>query len=272
MALERIASGLAGFPPARPLARSLHRRRFQRPFGDDNLYYGVYDSYAQAQAAAQALSTRTLPASYDIEAAGRIYRSHLDRIRVSDYPLVHWLSRLFAAGQSRVFDLGGNIGVTYYAFRRYLDYPPGLEWCVHDLPTVVGAGRKWAQDHDEARRLHFDESPQGASGHDVLVCTGALQYLEYTLPELLRGLPEPPPHILVNLTPLHDDRSYFTLQNLSIAICPYRVMARQELLAGMAALGYETVDQWRSFERHLEIPFEPGYAIDNYSGGYFRRR
>lgn len=271
MGLEHLVGGLARFPPTRPLARSLHRRQFQRPFGDHNLYYGVYESYAAARSAAQALSTSTLPASYDIEAAGRIYRSHLDGIRVSDYPLVHWLSRLFAKGQARVFDLGGNIGVTYYAFQRYLEYPAELAWCVHDLPTVVAAGRKWAQGHDERHSLGFDESPRGASGHDVLVCTGALQYLEYTLPELLQSLPQPPPHVLINLTPVHEERGFFTLQNLSIAICPYRVMARRELIAGMNALGYEAIDQWRSFERRLDVPFEPECAIDHYSGGYFRR-
>lgn len=269
--LRAIGDAAAELPGLRRLAMPLYRRRFQRPFGDDNNYYGVYPTFADAQAAARALATRHLPPTYDTEAAGRMYRDQLARIRVSDYPPVYWLSRLLAAGCRRVFDLGGNIGVSYYGFGHYLDYPADLRWQVHDVPAVMAAGRKWAAQHDPQQRIAFADSPDHADGADVLLSTGALQYLDYTLPQLLQRLPQPPPHVLVNLTPVHPSRGYFTLQNLTFAICPYRVMARPELVAGMESLGYRIVDEWNSRERGLKVPFEPSCTIDNYSGFHFRR-
>src|SRR5690606_11914483 len=56
-------------PALRPVSEPLRRRLFRRPYGRDNDYYGVYPTFAAAQAAANALSSRELPASYDIEAA-----------------------------------------------------------------------------------------------------------------------------------------------------------------------------------------------------------
>lgn len=269
--LQAVADAAAELPGLRRLAKPLHRRRFQRPFGDDNSYYGVYATFADATDAARTLSTRFLPPTYDTEAAGRAYRNQLDHIRVSDYPLVHWLSRLLADGRRSIFDLGGNIGVSYYGFARYIDYPADLSWHIHDVPAVMAAGRKWATQHDPQRRLAFTDSADDADGADVLLSTGALQYLDYTLPQLLQRLSQPPPHVLVNLTPIHPSRSYFTLQNLTFAICPYRVMARPELVAGMEALGYRIVDEWHSRERGLKVPLEPSCTIDNYSGFHFRR-
>lgn len=267
--LGNIAMEASELPVLRMLSRPIRRKLFQRPYRDGNDYYGVYETFAAAHEAAQALSTRSLPATYDTDAAGRMYRAHLKSIRVSDYPLVYWLARLFAAGQRRLFDLGGHIGVSYYGFHHYLDYPSDLAWTVHDVPAVMAAGRKWASEHDPARKLAFAESADGADGHDILMSTGALQYLDYTLPELLQRLQAKPRHVLVNLTPMHPTRSFFTLQNLSIAICPYRVMSVPEFTSGMEALGYRMLDHWQSFERHLRVPFEPGCIVDSYHGFHF---
>jgi len=262
----RDASELPGLSVlTRPIRRSL----FRRPYRADNDYYGVYRTFDEAQAAARALSSQSLPATYDIEAAGRLYRSHLKRIRVSDYPLVYWLSRLIGGGCRSVFDLGGHIGVSYYGFRHYIDYPQDLDWCVHDVPAVMAAGRKWAAEHDNARQLRFSDARESADGCDVLVSTGALQYLDYTLPELLQRLARKPRHVLVNLTPMHPSRSFFTLQNLSIAICPYRVTAAPEFIHEMEALGYRLADHWQSLERTLRVPYAPQYAVDSYHGFSF---
>src|SRR3546814_11009075 len=88
----------------------------------------LYPTFTAARDAANSLSTRELPASYDIAAAGRLYRDHMQRIRVSDYPLVFWLERLIADGQRSVFAHGGHLGVSYYGCRTYIDYTPDLSW------------------------------------------------------------------------------------------------------------------------------------------------
>lgn len=266
--LKRIAIEAGQLPGLRLIAEPVYRRMFERPYQPEAHYYGVYDSYAQAVADAPP----TLPTSYDVEASGRMYRSHLDQIKVSDYPVVHWLSRLLTAGNLRVFDLGGHIGLSYYGFRRYLDYPADLHWLVHDVPAVVSAGREWADSHDPDGRLAFTDSRHDADGASILFTSGALQYLDYTLPELLQQLDSPPTHVVVNLVPMHPSRGYFTLQNIGFAICPYRIAAVPEFVAGMQALGYTIVDRWQSFERHLEVPFAAALDIDCYHGFYFCRK
>jgi len=266
--LRHIANESAELPGMRLVGKPLYERIFRRSHHYGNSYSGKYASYAEAKAAAPA----TLPTTYAGAGTSGMYLEQHERIRVSDYPLVYWLGQLLREGQHRIFDLGGHIGVSYYGFRRYLDYPADLRWQVHDVPDVVEAGRDWARQHDPEARLQFTDSRGDASGQDVLVTSGALQYLEYTLPELLQTLQHPPVHVLVNLVPMHPTQGYFTLQNIGRAVLPYRVMAIPEFTAAMEALGYVAQDQWHSAERYLRVPFEPDCRIDGYEGFYFRRR
>lgn len=264
---KRIANEAAELPVIRWLAKPIYRKLFRRPDLEGYVYYGRYESYSEALADAPP----ALPASYDVQAAGRMYVDRHQKIRVSDYPLVYWLQRQFDAGQRTVFDLGGHIGVSYYGFEKYMDYPADMRWVVHDTPSTVAAGRAWALRHDPSRRLSFADSPDAANGCDVLITSGALQYLDYTLPELLERLPDPPAHVLINQTPMHPETSYFTLQNISIANCPYRVMAVPEFISAMQALGYELQEQWESYERQLRVPFEPDCTVDCYRGFYLQK-
>ncbi len=265
--LRRIAGDVAELPVFRWLAKPLHRWQFQRPYRHGNAYCGNFASHAEAKAQAPA----SLPSTYDVDAAGKLYRSRLKQIFASDYPLIHWLSRLFAQGSTTVFDLGGHIGVSYYAFAKYLDYPATLRWRVHDVPSVMAAGREWAAREDRRGALSFCESRAEADGCDVFLANGSLQYLDYTLAELLAGLSRPPANLLVSLTPMHPDRDYFTLQNLGIAICPYHVQSLPAFIAGIEGLGYTLVDHWESPERHVRVPFHDELAVDRYHGFHFRR-
>ncbi|WP_454829097.1 methyltransferase, TIGR04325 family [Pseudoxanthomonas wuyuanensis] len=269
--LLHIAREAMELPGLRLFARPLYRRYFHRPYADGNLYYGIFASHAQAQEQAQRFSSGALPCSYDVEAAGRLYRAQLHRLRICDYAAMFWLERALADGARRIFDLGGHIGLAYYAFGRYLDLPEDLDWCVHDVPRVMAAGQQWAQQHDGRGSLRFSADALEADGSDLLISSGALQYLDYSLPELLARLRRPPPGVLFNLTPMHPLESYFTLQNLGIAVCPYRITGIPQMLADMEALGYVLRDRWDLPERQLRIPFEPEYAIDRYYGFYFRR-
>lgn len=265
--LRRIVNEFVQLPGINRLVQPLYQRLFARQFFGANSYCGAWDSFAEAKAHAPTV----LPSSYDSAAAGTMYRTELQYITVSDYPVVYWLARLLANGHHRLFDLGGHIGVKYYAFQRYLQFPQSLHWVVHDVPAVLAAGRLYAAEHDTQRQLGFADSPEQASGSDVLMATGSLQYLDYTLAELIARLPQRPQHVLVNLTPMHPDRSYFTLQHIGIAICPYRVSAVPEFVTAMEELGYTTVDRWATHERNVRVPFRPECDIDSYHGFYFRR-
>ena len=265
--LRHIANESAELPILRLLGEPLYRRMFRRPSRDGNAYLGKYASYAEAKAA----TPSTLPNSYAQADTSGMYRDQHNRIRVSDYPMVHWLAKLLGEGSCRIFDLGGHMGVSYYGFRHYLKYPAEMRWLVHDVPDIVRDGREWACTHDPERRLSFTNSRPDASGHDVLLTSGALQYLDFTLPELLQELSDPPKHVVINLVPMHPTHSYFTLQNIGRAILPYRVSAIPEFIAAMQALGYHAVDQWHSAERYIRVPFEPSCRIDGYEGFYFRK-
>jgi len=267
-----VAFDAAELPGVRLLARRLYRHLFSRDVLPGNAYAGVFANFEQARAGAPT----SLPTRFDQPESGELYADRLDSVQIVDYPVLFWLSRLFADGCRQIFDLGGNVGTSYYGFQRHLSYPDGLHWLVHDVPAVVAAGRELAQRCDAARRLGFADSREDADGRDVLLCSGVLQYLEYTLPELLRSLREPPRHVLVNVTPLHPDRSFVTLQRVTrrrvgIANCPYRVTAVGDFVDEFAAAGYVVVDHWESMERYMRIPFEPDHSIDRYHGFYFRR-
>lgn len=264
---QRLAVRAAELPGIRVLGRPLYRHYFRRPYQGGNAYYGVYPTYADAKAAAPA----TMSTSYDVDAAATMYRGQLQRLRACDYPALHWLFRLIGDGVRDVFDLGGHMGQAYYGFRQYVDYPPDIRWWVHDVPAVMRAGRLWADEHDGHGGLRFAEDPAEADGCDLLITTGALQYLEYSLPDLLRGLTRAPAQVIVNLVPMHPQQAYFTLQNLGIAVCSYRVMCLPEFVDEMAALGYSLVDHWELEERHIRVPFEPAASIDAYHGMYFSR-
>lgn len=265
--LRHIANEAAELPALRVLGKPLYRHMFRRPSRDGNAYFGKYASYPEAKAA----TPPTLPSSYAQADTSGMYRDQHQRIRVSDYPLVHWLAKLLGDGHRNIFDLGGHMGVSYYGFSNYIDYPADMQWLVHDVPDIVRAGREWARTHDPEGRLAFTDSRLDASGQDVLVTSGALQYLDFTLQELLGQLPDPPRHVVINLVPMHPTQSYFTLQNIGRAILPYRVTAIPEFIGAMEALGYQIVDQWHSAERYIRVPFEPTCRIDGYEGFYFQK-
>ncbi|OZB67353.1 methyltransferase, TIGR04325 family [Stenotrophomonas acidaminiphila] len=271
-AMVHLAREAMELPGLRSIAKPMYRHYFSKPYLHGNIYYGRYTRYEDALLDAERLSSEALPASYDVDQATVMYRQQLHRLRACDYPALYWIDRLIEAGARRIFDLGGHIGLAYYGFSRYINYPAGLTWNVHDLDKVVQTGRMIAVRRDPLGQLRFVHTAEAADGCDVLISTGALQYLEYSLPELLDRLIAPPRHVLFNLTPLHPTKDFFTLQNLGVAVCPYRVQSDEALVQAMAQRGYQVRDRWELPERHLRIPFEPEYDVHAYYGVYFERQ
>lgn len=270
-ALARVVGETMELPVIRIFAKPLYERYFRRPFRRGNLYFGVYPSYEQALAKARHLASAKLPATYDVQEAAGKYLDQIQSLRACDYPAMFWLKHIMESGGRKVFDLGGHLGLAYYGFSHHIQYPTDLAWCVHDLPHVVTAGRALASARGVDGTLTFADRPQAASGCDLVFSTGALQYLPYRLPWLIDQLPEPPRHVLLNLIPLHADKSFFTLQNLGIAICPYRIESIGRLTSDMEARGYRVRDSWK-LDRCMRIPFEWDHAVENYGGYYFERR
>jgi putative methyltransferase (TIGR04325 family) len=264
--LQRVGDVLAETPGLGQLVKPLYRRAFERHRGEDNAYFGIYESFEQATAAAPA----TVVTGYDTDAAASLYDYRISKLESSDYPALFWLDRMLASGQRRIFDLGGHVGVGYYAFQQLLKFPDDLIWQVHDVPVIMTRGRELARERDPKQRLRFVELDE-VDGCDVLMAMGSLQYLDYTLPELIRRQQTPPANLLINLTPMHPNRSFFTLQNIGVAVCPYRISAVPEFIFEVRALGYRLQERWDHLERQIRFPFDPDYSIDRYHGFYFCR-
>lgn len=229
-------------------------------------FRGHYASYELAEAA----TPRDAPLGYDHDDAGRMYRDRLDSLYPGDYPMVAWLGKALAEGARDIFDLGGHIGLSYYTYQKVLNYPSGLRWRVHDVPSVMDAGRAEARGRDRSGRLSFEDRFDAASGADVLFTAGCLQYLRETLPEKLAALQRRPEWVLVNLLPLHPERSYWTVQSIGTAFCPYRVQRDREFFDGLATLGYQLEDRWENLEKRCWVAFDPAHSLDRYHGAAFR--
>jgi putative methyltransferase (TIGR04325 family) len=254
-----------------PVLRDLRAARFERGFAAgrySGVCRGVYPTYAAAAAAAP----RTQALGYDHDAAGTLYGERLDRVYPGDYPALFWLEQAFACGARRVFDLGGHVGIAYYAYQRYLQLPPAVQWQVLDTPAVARAGRELATTRDALQALSFVDDMHHAATADVVFTAGCLQYLEDTLAERLAALSARPPLVMLNLVPMHPSHAYWTVQSIERAFCPYRVQHDATFFAEMAALGYELVDRWENAEKRCIVQFEPAYSLSGYVGALFQHR
>jgi len=248
------------------------RRRFDAAFvkgAYGGRCRGVYSSHAEAAAAA----LHAIPVGYDNEASARLYRERLERIYPADYPMMLWLDRIFEAGARRVFDLGGHVGIAYYAYRRIVRYPADLSWVVHDVPAVVKAGQALARVRDKFGQISFVDAPTAAieaARADVFLAAGCQQYIEQPLADRLRGLPRWPGWVLVNRIPLHEARDFWTVQSIGTALCPYHIERHSAFLDSMKALGYVIHDAWENPDMQCEVAFAPELRLDRYQGMAFR--
>ncbi len=253
--LRSIASGLTPERGARAVyefVSTLHS-----PF------HGIYLTMDQARAAAP----KSKPLGYDNPETARLYQDEII-VRPGDYPAVLWLGKVLAES-SRVFDIGGNIGISFFAFQKYITYPPNIRWIVYDVPAVIAAGEELAKNRPSAG-LEFTTGLDDCPCSDIVLAAGSLQYIDWSLAEVLAKLPTRPRHLLINRTPLYNGPSYCTLQRVGPAVCPYRVFNRSEFLQSICSLGYELVDTWGVPDLSCRIPFHPSRTVHSYSGLYFR--
>ena len=227
---------------------------------------GSFESFAAAQAGAPP----SQPVGYDNADAAKTMYSH--QIYFYDYPALFWMGRSFAEGMRSVFDLGGHVGIKYYAFRRVLDYPDDLRWTVCDVPGVVKTGEELAKERGSGSQLAFTTDFRDASGFDVLYASGSLQYLPQRISEILGGLPTKPKRVIVNTAAVHPDRTLYTLNSIGFAVCPYRIQQHEELLAELTQAGYKRRDGWRNEGKPIEVPFVDGGDKAFYAGCCFDLR
>jgi putative methyltransferase (TIGR04325 family) len=222
-----------------------YRRYFNAATGSHvRLFRGVFSDF---EAARRAIPPGRIE-SYDNEPSAQRMIGEWMNIDASDYPVMFWLANVLPAAQL-VFDWGGNVGLKYFAFRRYLNYSSALTWLVNDVPAVVALGETVAR-NESATALQFIDDPLAR------------------MSEALRL----PRHLILSKLPVYDASPAVTLHSMGTALCPYHLFNRSAFISGVEALGFVLCDEWTSPNVGCQIPFHPDRSIAAYTGFYFRRR
>lgn len=240
--------------------RILNRLSFQK---------GVFEDFDEAWIAAR----RRRHAGHDHPDAIGLHFELSKCLRASDYAVLYWLSRIAAQdGTLNIFDFGGNAGNLYYSYSPYVkEAASTIVWTVFDLPTVIEEGRRIAAERD-ATDLRFTNSFAGASDANILLVSGAFHYWEGSIQAFFEQFPNPPQHVILNRTPVHEKQPPFiTVQRTESYAVPCIVRNAAELLSSFAAAGYALVDRWPALELRLLMPLFPERTVPHYSGFYFRR-
>jgi len=256
---------LRRLPLTHYVAHIIYEQHFARASGRRRLFRGVYRTFEEAKQAAP----RTKPLRYDDTAY--CYEENHRIILSSDYPVIFWLSRLLPECSS-VVDFGGNVGMAFYSYQKYITYPPHLCWLVYDLSDVVEAGLRIHGREGAPAGLTFTTTLSDCAGGDILLASGSLQYVPETLPQVLAGIGTRPRHLLLNKLPVCEGDSFVTLQSTGTGFSPYRITNRKALLDQLSSLGYGLEDAWDNPGMPLVIPGEPAHSLSAFSGMYLRRR
>jgi putative methyltransferase (TIGR04325 family) len=203
------------------------------------------------RAAALAYRRPQAALAYDDDRVVEINIELFSRVHLFDWPVLFHLQRLLAAGAlRRLTDFGGHVGVKYHAYRGLLDLPPDFAWQVVEVPVMCREGRRRAAGLPQ---LRFHETPEATEPADLLLCSGALQYVEEPLDVILARLPARPPAILLNKVSVVDDRGFFTLESFGLGRMPHQVLALAELDALRVRAGYSLSARWDIPERNFTV-------------------
>jgi putative methyltransferase (TIGR04325 family) len=239
-----------------------YNRRFERWPGS---YRGVFQSFAEARASAPGDKL-----GFDHPELASLYDARMGRAFPSDYPVLFWLSLLLPRISS-VFDWGGHVGISYYTYAKYLNFPEKLRWRVGEVPEIVKAGRALAGSR-AATALSFTTEFADADGLDLLLANGSLQFVEAPLADLLRSLRQPPRDLIINKLPVYEGAAFVTLENTIHSYNPYRVGNRRAFVDSIVACGYSLEDSWENPDVSCHIPLHRDRSLSSYSGFYFRAR
>ena len=253
---------------SKPPILNWRKQRYERSFAiSTNTFRGIFETFDEAIASAP----NTKAKGFDVPEFEGYYDDRRNALFLYDYPILFWLNRLLHKN-FKIFDIGGNTGVHYVGYKSYLDAWQSIYWEICEVPVVVAAGRKFAKKEGYEDRLSFTSNLHDASGADVLLSLGTLQYIEEpSLADLLSSLTSPPKHILLGKFPLYDGKSYVTLQNGGVNFVAQKVFNRNNFLNEMRGLGYKVVDEWQDNSRSCNVPFHPENSVPVFTGLYLIR-
>lgn len=264
---------LRRIPFARQLYRHYQELEYERRFAGDcyGCFRGVYETFEEAMRSAP----KTKNIGYNNPELAQEYQMGAElenTVQSYDYPVLFWLSSIFNSYPLNLslFDFGGNVGTQFYAYENYLKYPSNLKWIVCDLPAIVKAGKELAENRKRLD-LVFTEQFEEASGKDVFLAAGSIQYVD-NLSLSIANLGEKPSHLLINFLPLYNGPQFVTLQNGGKVFYPSYVFNKADFLNSLQDIGYEIVDIWVDRFNYCIIPFHPEKSGLFFHGLYLKLR
>jgi putative methyltransferase (TIGR04325 family) len=228
-------------------------------------FRGTFGNLLEAQASAQPYIQQGHLHPFN----NRQHRRYSEGLRESDYPVLFHLAPISSRLRS-VFDLGGSIGNLFYPYATALDLSPDLVWTINDLPEKRAAALSFAKERGE-RRIRFTTNMADASGVDLFIATGSLQYFEDSLAQIIGRLERRPKIVVINRTPLSAQGDIVTTQVGSGYVLACKLHDVQRLVAGMTEIGYTLVARWPVHERQMLVALYPELN-DTYHGLYFKLR
>jgi putative methyltransferase (TIGR04325 family) len=240
--------------------------------GGYSLFKGIYETFEQAIENAP----KNKLIGYDNEALAQEYKDERKvpiKVLTYDYPILFWLKSIFSQDSLalNIFDFGGNVGIHFYSYLNYLNYPPTLTWKVCEVPAIAQAGKELAE-HRACHNLEFTCCFDEASGADIFLASGSIQYVK-SLAESIQNLSKKPSHLLLNRLPLHNKEAQFvTLQNGGQVFYPQYVFNKEQFIESFSSLNYELIDIWEDKEEGCIIPFHSKKSLPFYSGLYLKLR
>jgi putative methyltransferase (TIGR04325 family) len=235
-------------------------------------FWGVYETFEEAILAAPgtkkvgynnpelALEYQQMLVQDNWENSGRTVTAH-------DYPLLFWLNSIFDRGEGRtIFDVGGNVGIHFYSYAKYLNYPPDLKWTICEVPEIATIGKQIANQRG-VNNLDFTCEFKDIENKSVLIGSGSIQYVNDR--SNIIPIQGKPVHLLINRLPLCNCDRFVTLQNGGKVFYPQYVFNKTEFISGLEKIGYKLVDIWQNQGDSCIIPLHRDRSI-NYYGLYFQ--
>jgi putative methyltransferase (TIGR04325 family) len=266
-----------------PVLKQVYKQWYIHKFANEchGCFWGIFETFEEAIKAAPA----TKKIGYNCADLAREYQAEIEAhnsfaadlssrkssqslMRSFDYPVLYWIERIAkttSLDRIEFFDFGGNLGIHFLSYGGYLDFPSSLKWVVCDLPEIVKLGI--SQNRDP--RLTFTTDFQLASGSDVFLASGSLQY-EEDITHKIKSLARLPQHILINRVGLYDGKKIVTLQNGGKVFYPQYIFNWNEFIQSFKLIGYELIDSWEDNIDKCYIPFHPEVNIRCYHGFYFK--
>jgi putative methyltransferase (TIGR04325 family) len=232
-------------------------------------FRGIYDDFQQAEAAAP----RRKPLGYNNFNLAREYQATLNlNLDCSDYPALFHLDRILQKKRCHtILDFGGNVGVHYLRYRKYLNLD-NIAWIICDVPEITKVGQENCANFPNIKFINAITDIKDTK-LDMFLAVGSIQYVRKAndILEYLVAKNEGLTHILIDQLPLYDGCEFVTLQNGEIVFYPQHVFNRCQYIKNIKKLGYSLVDSWKDSIDSCVIPFHPDKSVYEYTGLYFSK-